>query len=135
MSNLQLQPDDRHGADPAQCKSRLFWHATIVIGCNVQVISWFFDKSHSHWLQNTLPYQISKHIYFRGHSTTTWIEFCHFLTPPPAWTVFIPWAWTKTDIFWPHPTTHLVHVVIEYPLGNLVSPKSWRRIVIHQCNF
>ena len=26
----------------------------------------------------------------RGHSTTTWTEFCHFLTPPPAWTVFIP---------------------------------------------
>ena len=20
---------------------------------------------------------------FRGHSTTTWTEFCHFLTPPP----------------------------------------------------
>ena len=29
---------------------------------------------------------------------------CHFLTPPPppnAWTVFIPWAWTNTDIFDP----------------------------------
>jgi hypothetical protein len=24
------------------------------------------------------------------------------MTPsPPAWTVFIPLAWTKTDIFWP----------------------------------
>ena len=35
----------------------------------------------------------------RGHSTTTWTEFCH-----PAWTVFIPWAWTKTYIFWPPPS-------------------------------
>ena len=25
----------------------------------------------------------------RGHSTTTWTEFCHFFPPPPAWTVFI----------------------------------------------
>ena len=40
----------------------------------------------------------------RGHSTTTWTEFCHFLPPPPpAWTVFIPWAWTKADIFVPLP--------------------------------
>ena len=35
--------------------------------------------------------------------------------PLPAWTVFIPWAWTKRDIFWP-PPPHLVHVVIEWPL-------------------
>ena len=35
-----------------------------------------------------------------------------FLTHPLLWTVFIPWAWTKTDIFWPPP---LVHVVIEWP--------------------
>ena len=43
--------------------------------------------------------------YLRGHSTTTWTKFCPFLTPSPpcAWTVFIPWAWTKTDIFWPLP--------------------------------
>ena len=27
--------------------------------------------------------------------------FWHPLSP--AWTVFIPWAWTKTDIFWPPP--------------------------------
>ena len=26
-----------------------------------------------------------------------------FLTPPHAWTFFTPWAWTKTDIFWPPP--------------------------------
>ena len=30
-----------------------------------------------------------------------WTEFCHFLPHPPAWTVFIPWAWTKTDISCP----------------------------------
>ena len=38
-----------------------------------------------------------------GHSTTTW-------------TVFVPRAWTKTDIFDPLPP-HLVHVVIEWPLS------------------
>ena len=37
-------------------------------------------------------------------------------TPPPVWTVFIPWALTKTDIFWP-PPPQLVHVVIEWPLS------------------
>ena len=26
-----------------------------------------------------------------------------FCDHPPVWTVFIPWAWTKTDIFWPPP--------------------------------
>ena len=26
-----------------------------------------------------------------------------WLPPPLAWTVFIPWAWTKTAIFWPPP--------------------------------
>ena len=30
-------------------------------------------------------------------------NFAIFWPPPPAWTVFIPWAWTKTDIFWPPP--------------------------------
>jgi hypothetical protein len=36
--------------------------------------------------------------------------------PPPAWTVFIPWAWTKTDIFLTPSPPHLVYVVIEWPL-------------------
>ena len=36
-----------------------------------------------------------------------------FFDPSP-WTVFIPRAWTKTDILWP-PPPHLVHVVIECP--------------------
>ena len=37
-----------------------------------------------------------------GHLATTWTEFCHCLTPlPPAWTVFIPWAWTKQSFFDP----------------------------------
>ena len=39
--------------------------------------------------------------------------------PSTAWTVFTPWVWTKTDIFWPLPRvlpspTHLVHLVIEW---------------------
>ena len=45
--------------------------------------------------------------------------FCHFFDPPhPAWTIFMPWAWTKTDIFDPLPP-HLAHVtVIEWPLSH-----------------
>ena len=30
-------------------------------------------------------------------------NFAIFCPTPPAWSVFIPWAWTKTDIFWPPP--------------------------------
>ena len=33
--------------------------------------------------------------------------------PPPAWTVFIPSVWAKTDIFDPSPL-FFVHVVIEW---------------------
>ena len=36
--------------------------------------------------------------------------------PTTTWTVFIPWAWTKTDIFLNSLPPHLVHVVIECPL-------------------
>ena len=35
----------------------------------------------------------------RGHSTTTWTEFCHFLTPPPAWTFFYPERGQKQSFF------------------------------------
>jgi hypothetical protein len=41
-----------------------------------------------------------------------WTEF--WPPPPPGWTIFIPWAWTKTGIFWSLPP-HLVHIVIECP--------------------
>ena len=34
----------------------------------------------------------------RGHSTTTWTEFCHLLTLPPVLTVFVSWVRTKTNI-------------------------------------
>ena len=40
------------------------------------------------------------------------------------WTVFIPWAWTKTDIFWP-PPPHLVHAVIECPLSTVWWIEVW----------
>ena len=71
------------------------------------------------------PAELVPHPHFiqRGHSTTTWTEFCHFLTPPtPAWTVFIPDLFytlsvdinTKQIFFDPLPP-HIVHVVIECP--------------------
>ena len=70
--------------------------------------------------------------FFLGHSTTTWTEFCHFLTPPLLWTVFIPWAWTKTEIFWPLPP-HLVHVVIEWPL--IWIPHSTAALYTFSCHY
>ena len=55
-------------------------------------------------------------IEFRGHSTTTWTEFCHFLTPSPFREQFLyPERGQKQTFFDPLPP-HLVHVVIEWPL-------------------
>ena len=51
----------------------------------------------------------------RGHSTTTWTEFCHFLTPPPLRGLFMPWAWKKQTFLTPS-SPYIVHVVIECPL-------------------
>ena len=45
-----------------------------------------------------------------------------FFDPHHALTVFIPWARTKIDIFWPLPP-HLVHVVIEWPLTKWMGVK------------
>ena len=59
-------------------------------------------------------------IRIRGHSTTTWTEFCLFLSPPPppAWTVLYPERGQKQTFFEPLPP-HLVQVVIEWTLkGN-----------------
>ena len=47
----------------------------------------------------------------RGHSTTTWTEFCHFLDS------FYTLSVDKKRHFWPPPPLHLVHVVVECPLS------------------
>ena len=49
----------------------------------------------------------------RGHSTTTWTEFCHFLTPPPCVHSLYTLNVDKDRHFL---TPHLVHLVIECPL-------------------
>ena len=48
---------------------------------------------------------------FGGHSTTTWIGFCHFLTPPPP--SFYTLSVDKNRIFLTPSPPHLVQVVIE----------------------
>ena len=50
-----------------------------------------------------IPYQD----HLRGHSKTTWTEFCHFLYSERR---------QKQTFFDPSPP-HLVHVVIKWPLG------------------
>ena len=38
-----------------------------------------------------------RYIFIRGHSTTAWTRFCHFLTPPPhIFHVFIEWPLIET---------------------------------------
>ena len=50
------------------------------------------------------------HLSLRGHSSTTWTEFCHFLTPPPLRGQFLyPKRGQKQTFFDPLP--HLVHVL------------------------
>ena len=62
----------------------------------------------------------------RGHSTTTWTEFCYFLTPPPLRGQFLYPECGQNQTFLPTPP-HLVHVVIEWPLTG-----SWDPFVVMQ---
>ena len=56
----------------------------------------------------------------RGHSTTTWTEFCHFLVPPPSCVdSFYTLSVDKYRHFLTPSPPHLVHVVIEWPLRAL----------------
>jgi hypothetical protein len=51
----------------------------------------------------------------RGHSTTTWTEFCHLLTShPPFVDSFYTLSVDKNIYFLTPSTHHLVHVVIEW---------------------
>ena len=50
------------------------------------------------------------HNQLRGHSTTTWTEFAIFAPLPP------PLRGQRQTFFYTLPTTHLVHVFIEWPL-------------------
>ena len=52
----------------------------------------------------------------RGHSTTTWTEFCHFLTPPPSCVDSFYTLSVDKNRYFLTPSPHLVHVVIEWPL-------------------
>ena len=63
-------------------------------------------------------------ILVRGHSTTTWTEFCHFLTPPPCVDSFYTLSVDKNRHFLTPSPPHLVHVVIECPL---ISPFTYLR--------
>ena len=57
-------------------------------------------------------------IVLRGHSTTTWTEFCRFLPPPPCVDSSYTLGVDKNRYFLT-PSPHLVHVVIEWPLTYL----------------
>ena len=59
-----------------------------------------------------------------GHSTTTWTEFCHLLTPPPCVDSFYTLGVDKNRHFLTPSPPHLVHVVIECPLSSQNRPCS-----------
>ena len=60
----------------------------------------------------------------RGHSTTKWTEFCHFLIPPLRGQFLYPERGEKQTFFDPLPL-HLVHVVIECPLNQKPQEQKW----------
>ena len=55
-------------------------------------------------------------MYLGGHSTITWTEFRHFLTPSPCADSFYTLSVDKNRHFLTPSPPHLVHVVIEWPL-------------------
>ena len=66
----------------------------------------------------------------RGHSTTTWTEFCHFLIPPLRWQFLYSEHGQKQTFFDPLPP-HVVHVVIEWPLRVIQrNPKRLMRFLV-----
>ena len=47
----------------------------------------------------------------KGHSTTTWTNFCHFLTPPPCIDSFYTLSVNRNRQFLTPSPPHLVYVV------------------------
>ena len=71
--------------------------------CRVNQISiWPYDQR----LNGSYLFQISI-VVLQNNYVDRILPF--FDPPPPAWTVFIPWAWAKTDIFWPPPPSTCQH--------------------------
>ena len=71
------------------------------------------------WLRNSktnTKNKLSNLCTVRGHSTTTWTEFCHFLTPRTVLDSFYTLSVDKNRHFLTPSPPHLVHVVIECPL-------------------
>ena len=61
----------------------------------------------------------------RGHSTTTWTEFCNFWTPLPCVDSFYTLSVDKKIFLTPSPPHH-VHVFIEWPLRRTISTRVWQ---------
>ena len=69
----------------------------------------------------------------RGHSTTTWTEFCHFDPPPLRGLFLYPERGKKQTFFDPLPP-NIVQVVIECPHTNTERQMSnVREIAINRC--
>ena len=102
------------------CNIFLWFHFSYNIYCeinwllwsskNVRIVRWFACAIYSEMK--------GRNTYVFGAFNNYVDQIFTFFDPlpyPPAWTVFISWAWTKTDIF-DHFPPHLVHVVVECPL-------------------
>ena len=71
-----------------------------------------------------------KHVFW-GIQQLRGLNFAIFWPTLPVWTVFIPWEWTKTDIFWPIPP-HLVHALIECPLTDQFFTRTAGPVSLHE---
>ena len=104
--------------------SRYFMIPYLFASFDIKTSFWgLFDSNCPNW----------KHIIYGGIQQ---LRGQNFAIPSPTWTVFIPWAWTKTDIFDPLPP-HLVHVVIEWSLmhfktANVIFIKAYKCVYLQE---
>ena len=92
---------------------------TANIMSNPTQVPWFLQTR----VPTTHCSKMNSNFPLRGHSTTTWTEFCHFLTPPPPPPPYVDSFYSLSvdksrQFLTQPPSLHLVHVVIEWPLNS-----------------
>ena len=110
----------KKNGEPKEYKSRrnfliLCFNFTFYLCASAGQIEWIL----SHPVQSQLfrLSLIALFISLRGHSTTTWTQFCHFFTSAlPCLDNFYTLSMDKNRHFFTPSPPHLFHIVIEWPL-------------------